>query len=69
MKPGTTTSRFDRGGLELVVRRVPADVCDACGEAVMTDDVARRVEAMATAAERSGTVYALLDFDKVAETG
>jgi YgiT-type zinc finger domain-containing protein len=64
IKPGTTTWRLDRDGFELVVRRVPANVCDACGEAVMTEDAARRVEAIVTAAERNGTVYAVLDFGK-----
>ena len=64
MKPGTTTSRLDREELELVVRHVPADVCKACGETVMTEAAARRVEAMVMAAEGNGTVYAVIDFDK-----
>ena len=31
--PGASTSPFDAGGTTIVIRNVPGDVCDACGEA------------------------------------
>lgn len=32
VKRGTTTATFEADGTTVVVRNVPADVCDACGE-------------------------------------
>jgi YgiT-type zinc finger domain-containing protein len=31
-RPGTTTVTLERGALTLVVKQVPARVCDTCGE-------------------------------------
>ena len=41
-KPGFTTFTLDRGGKFLIVRGVPARVCENCGEEYLEDsDVAR----------------------------
>ncbi|MGK5084422.1 type II toxin-antitoxin system MqsA family antitoxin [Bdellovibrionota bacterium FG-1] len=31
-KPGTITATFEREGATIVVKSVPADVCESCGE-------------------------------------
>ena len=39
-EPGTTTITLDRGGLILVMRDVPAQVCPDCGEAYVDEETA-----------------------------
>lgn len=41
---GRTTLTLERGNTVLVVRRVPADVCGACGEAYVTARVTESME-------------------------
>jgi len=36
-RPGWTTVTLERGGLTLVVKRVPARVCPNCGEAYIDE--------------------------------
>src|SRR5712664_2976097 len=38
-----TTVTLERDGAALVVRKVPAQVCDNCGEAYVTAEVTRRL--------------------------
>ena len=42
--PGVATVTLERGGLTLVVKAVPAQVCDKCGEEWIDDATARRLE-------------------------
>jgi YgiT-type zinc finger domain-containing protein len=37
---GTQPIAFERDGAVVVVRNVPADICDQCGEAYVAGDVA-----------------------------
>jgi YgiT-type zinc finger domain-containing protein len=52
---GTATVTLERGGLTLVVKEVPAQVCDNCGEQYVNEEVAARLLAEAEAAARAGT--------------
>lgn len=49
---GETTVTLERGGLTLVVKRVPARVCANCGEAYV--DEAAAIHLLATAEEAAG---------------
>ena len=49
-KPGTTTVTLERGGTTVVVRGVPAAVCENCGEDYVGE---REVAALMTLAEES----------------
>ena len=57
-EPGTTTITLDRGGLILVVRDVPAQVCPNCGEAYVDEETAiallKTAEEMAAAGTQLG---------------
>jgi YgiT-type zinc finger domain-containing protein len=53
-EPGTTTITFDREGITLVVRSVPAEVCDICGEAYVDGAVNARLLEQAEDAARKG---------------
>lgn len=52
--PGTTTITFDRDQVILVIRSVPADVCDTCSEAYLEASVTSRLLKEAEAAARVG---------------
>jgi YgiT-type zinc finger domain-containing protein len=52
--PGVTTVTFDRPGTTILVRDVPAQVCDSCGEAFVDSAVSASLLAQANDAARAG---------------
>ena len=53
-RPGTTTVTFERDGLTLVMKEVPAEICHNCGEDYVDESVSRDIMAMAEKMSRSG---------------
>ena len=53
--PGTATVTLERGRLTLVVKEVPADVCDNCGEEYVDETATTELLAKAESEARSGT--------------
>ncbi|MDP3564649.1 MAG: type II toxin-antitoxin system MqsA family antitoxin [Methanoregula sp.] len=53
-KEGTTTVTFDRDGMTLVVKDVPAQVCTNCGEDYVDEHVAHEILAIAERMAKSG---------------
>lgn len=53
-EPGTTTVTLERDSLTLVVKGVPAQVCDNCGEAYVDEDTARKLLDTAEAEVQAG---------------
>lgn len=51
---GTTTVTFDRDGMTLVVKDVPAQVCPDCGEDYVDEHVAHEILAIAERMAKSG---------------
>ncbi|HET6567358.1 MAG TPA: type II toxin-antitoxin system MqsA family antitoxin [Rhodothermales bacterium] len=43
LRPGTTSVMLERDGATVVVKNVPADVCDNCGEAYTSEEVTGQV--------------------------
>lgn len=43
--PGTTTVTLQRDKTVVVIRDVPAEICDDCGEYYLSEPIARRVYA------------------------
>jgi YgiT-type zinc finger domain-containing protein len=41
--PGTTTATLERGGTVVIIRDVPAQVCEDCGEYYLDEPVAQWV--------------------------
>ena len=52
-KPGTTRMAVERGPTVLLVRGVPAQVCDNCGEAYLSADAVDRLQQMLAVATHS----------------
>jgi YgiT-type zinc finger domain-containing protein len=60
--PGQATVTLQRGDTTVVLKQVPADVCDNCGEYYLSEGVAAKVLARADAAVRSGAEVEILRF-------
>jgi YgiT-type zinc finger domain-containing protein len=55
-KEGMTTVTFERDGLTLVVKEVPAQVCMNCGEDYVDEQVAHEILGIAERMAKSGAV-------------
>lgn len=65
LRGGTTTLTLERDGATIVFKGVPADVCNACGEAYLDEDVSEEVYEQAEAAIEAGVE---VDVRRYAET-
>ncbi len=50
---GTATVTLERGGTILVIKGVPADLCDNCAEEYVDEETSARLLAMAEEASRA----------------
>ena len=60
--PGTTTVLLQRGETTVVIKNVPAEICDNCGEYYLSEEITRRVLALAEAAVAQGAEIEVLRF-------
>ena len=56
MKEGTTTVTFERDGMTLVVKDVPARICTNCGEDYVDEQIATEILAIAERMAKSGAL-------------
>ncbi len=61
-QPGKTTVTLEHGESVVIIRDVPADICDVCGEYYLEGAVTERVLARAEEAERRGSVVEIVRF-------
>jgi YgiT-type zinc finger domain-containing protein len=61
-KPGHATVTVQRGETTVILKRVPADVCDTCGEYYLSGGVTEQVLEKAEAAVKSGAEVEILRF-------
>lgn len=59
--PGTTTVTVDYESGVVVMRHVPADVCDQCGEAWLNDNIAEQLEENVQSARSQSKQIAVID--------
>ena len=55
-KPGTTTETYELDGTVVVVRGVPAQVCQQCGESYTDEATTRQLETIVERARHAGVV-------------
>lgn len=58
--PGRTTVTLQRNGTTMVVKNVPAEVCDSCGEAYVDETTARELLLRAEEAAQTGVTVRVL---------
>ena len=56
-EPGTITYNLNSDAMTLVVKNVPADVCDACGEGYLGREVSEELHAIVEGAKKSGVEF------------
>jgi YgiT-type zinc finger domain-containing protein len=61
-RPGETTLTLERDGLTFVVKKVPASVCDNCGEAYVDEKTTADLLESAEQLAQSGTVVDIRSF-------
>jgi len=60
--PGKTTVTLQRGETTVIIKDVPAQICDNCGEYYLADDITERVLAMAEEAVKRNAEVEILRF-------
>jgi len=66
-RPGKTTVTLERNGMTLVIRNVPAEMCENCGEAYVDEATARELLHGAEAAARAGVMVDIREYAVIAE--
>jgi len=61
-RPGITTVTLTRGEMTLVIKKVPADICENCGEYYLNDEISRKVLAMAEEAMKHNQEVEVIQF-------
>lgn len=62
VQPGTTTLTVERGGMTLVIKGIPARVCNSCSEAYFDEATTKKIEAIVERLERTGVQVAVQDY-------
>lgn len=65
-KTGLTTITLERGRLTMVVRDVPAEVCDNCGEAYLSTQVADDLNEMGNRANDDRAQFEVRQYSRPA---
>ena len=60
--PGHATVTLQRGETTVIIKDVPADVCENCGEYYLSDEITERVLGMGEDAVRKGAELEILRF-------
>jgi YgiT-type zinc finger domain-containing protein len=66
VKQSTTTHVVNYKGCVIVIKNVPCEACEQCGEVFYTDAVAERLEEMVNSAKALFQEISVMDFSKVA---
>ena len=61
-EPGTTTLLLERDNTTIVIKQVPAEVCQNCGEGYVDEEITERLLQMAEDAIKSGAQVDIRQF-------
>ncbi len=61
-RPGFATVTLQRGETTVILKQVPAEVCDNCGEYYLSSEVTAKVMDRAEAAVKNGAEVEILKF-------
>lgn len=60
--PGTATVTLERGTATIVIKDVPAEVCENCGEYYLNEQTTAKIQKMAESAFAQGVVVEVLRY-------
>ena len=66
VKQSTTTHVVNYNGSVIIIKNVPCEKCEQCGEIFYTDEVAERLEEMVHNAKKLLQEISVIDYSKVA---
>ena len=66
MKPSTTTHVVNYSGSLIIIKNVPCEECDQCGEVEYSDEVMKRLETIVNNAKKLLQDFSIIDYAKVA---
>lgn len=66
MKQSTTTHVVNYKGCIIVIKNVPCEECEQCGESFYSDKVADHLERLVNAAKNLMQEISVIDYNKVA---
>lgn len=64
--PSFTTHVVNYKGCVIVIKNVPCDECEQCGETYYSDEVARQLEKLVSAAKQLMQEISVIDYSKAA---
>ena len=59
-KDGTTTVTLERGQTTVIIKDVPAEICENCGEYYLCEGVTEKVQKLAEQAVQHGAIIEVL---------
>ena len=59
---GLTTLVFEKNNSTVVIKKVPANVCENCGEKFIDENVSKKVHSIATTEFKKGIEIEILNF-------
>jgi YgiT-type zinc finger domain-containing protein len=62
LKPGHTTVTVERDDTTVIIRGVPADVCETCGEDYLESSVAASLEEVLRVATQTGVRFEVREY-------
>lgn len=66
MRPGKTTHVVNYNDCVIVIKNVPCEECDQCGEIEYSDEVMRRLESIVNGVKQLMQDVSVIDYTKVA---
>ena len=66
MKPSTTTHVVNYNGNLIIIKNVPCEKCDQCGEVEYSDEVMKQLETIVNNAKKLLQDFSIIDYVKVA---
>lgn len=66
VKKSSTTHVVNYNNCVIVIKNVPCEECELCGEKFYTDEVAERLEMMVNAAKKMMQEISVMDYSRVA---
>lgn len=66
VRQSTTTHVVNYKGCIIVIKNVPCEECEQCGEKFYTDEVAQQLEKLVSTAKRFMQEISVIDYNKAA---
>lgn len=63
LKPGISSVMFERENATIVIKEVPVDICDNCGEKYIPDKIAEQIMSLVESVKSQGIILDVRNFN------